>query len=107
MFPGPMAHHRRSERSYAGSSVLPLLAGMLSEVALNQADKPAQADRFAEVVVGAGGQAALTVTGHGQRRERNDRQILQLSDAADTARGFKPIHARHLDVHHDDRRLSL
>ena len=59
------------------------------------------AHRLRDVVVHARGQAALAVTLHRARRQRDDRGVARALHGADHARGFEAVGVWHLAVHED------
>jgi hypothetical protein len=66
------------------------------------ASRPEQAfqlDRLGEIVVGAGGEAALLVFLHRLGRDGDDGQLLPARVLADLAHRGVAVHLRHHDVH--------
>src|SRR4029434_161012 len=84
-------------RSLLPSSVLPRLH------LAQRLDETLDAYRLGELVVHARGEALLAVALHRVRRHRHDaRAIVRFTARDDAARGFEPVHLRHLNVHQHD-----
>jgi hypothetical protein len=54
---------------------------------------------FAQVVGHAGFQATFFIAAHGVCRERDDRQMIELSLLSNASRGFDAVELGHLHVH--------
>ena len=99
--PGACARARRRRRGRRR----PGAAGR--EPALEDRIEVLAAQRLAEVVVHARGEAALTVAGEGVRGHRHDRDVATLGLRGADLRGrLVPVEVRHLAVH-EDRVMAL
>ena len=71
------------------------------------AASPAPIDRFADVVVGSGGESRELVLVFAQRREEDDHRVFQFVVLAQAAAGFEPVHAGHHPVEQDQMRMHF
>ena len=68
-----------------------------TDVGRDRADQFCSVDRFGQVVVAAGGKAAIAVAGH--RVGRNGQDRLGITAIAENPRRLTAVHLRHVNVH--------
>ena len=64
-------------------------------------------NRFADVIIHAGGQTQFAITLHGIRRKGDNLGLpIRGQSSPDLATGFEPVHFRHLNVHENEMEFT-